>query len=173
LYSQAAIYGLIDPRSYCNVVAEATTVCKGYNTSFTVTGAPSFSWSTGATVAIIVVSPSVNTTYSVIGTGTNGCKSSATVSVTVDPCTGLAENELKNVLNIYPNPGNGTYVISASGTIIGSRIEIYNAIGEIIQRKTLTEMSSGLNLNGSANGVYFVRVLKDDQLIGVTRIIKE
>jgi hypothetical protein len=47
------------------------------------TGAQTYSWSNGATLSILPVSPTVTTTYSVIGTTSAGCSSSAIHNLTV------------------------------------------------------------------------------------------
>ncbi|MDI1355430.1 MAG: T9SS type A sorting domain-containing protein [bacterium] len=62
------------------------TICPGKQTLLIPSGAMSYSWSTGATVSLIYVSPSVTTTYSLTGTdNASGCSSSATVIVLVKP----------------------------------------------------------------------------------------
>jgi choice-of-anchor B domain-containing protein len=59
-----------------------STICSGNTASISASGAGSYSWSTGATTSQIVVSPSVNTVYTV--TGSNGaCANTKTVSVTI------------------------------------------------------------------------------------------
>ena len=66
-----------------SITPTAYTVCEGTSANITVTGAPSYSWSTGDITASINVSPTTSTTYSV--NGTNGCGTTTeTVSLTVD-----------------------------------------------------------------------------------------
>jgi hypothetical protein len=48
-------------------------------------GANTFSWSTGSTLSIIVPAPTVNTTYSVIGTTTAGCTNTVSKMVIAVP----------------------------------------------------------------------------------------
>lgn len=57
--------------------------CDGDSTTLTASGGVSYLWSTGATTASIVVSPSVNTTYGVLVTGANGCQETASVTLEV------------------------------------------------------------------------------------------
>jgi len=65
-----------------SVSSSNSLVCSGNSATLTVSGtATSYSWSTGATTSQIVVSPSVNTTYTVVGV--NGvCSVSRTIAVT-------------------------------------------------------------------------------------------
>jgi hypothetical protein len=61
-------------------------MCLTQTVNFAAYGAPSYSWSTGATGSVIAISPTVNTTYTVYGTSPLGCGSSAVVkSITVNP----------------------------------------------------------------------------------------
>ncbi len=65
-----------------NVTANAS-VCAGASASLTATGASNFTWTSGATTSVVVLTPSVSTNYSISGTFTTGCSSSKTVAVTV------------------------------------------------------------------------------------------
>lgn len=74
------------------VVSASTDVdiCIGDNTTLQATGAISYIWSpastlSNATIANPVATPMTTTTYTVIGTAANGCKDTATVTVTVNP----------------------------------------------------------------------------------------
>jgi hypothetical protein len=82
-------------------VAGNPTICAGNSGTITATGsATSYSWSTGATTNSIVVSPTVNTTYTVMGTNAT-CSLTLTQAITVT------------------NPtitGTGTMVCGPSGT---------------------------------------------------------
>jgi hypothetical protein len=59
------------------------TVCSGLSDTLYTSGFVSYQWSTGSTDAMIVVSPTNNTTYSVLATDTNACSSFATFDVGV------------------------------------------------------------------------------------------
>ncbi|MEI6019698.1 MAG: T9SS type A sorting domain-containing protein [Bacteroidota bacterium] len=62
-----------------------TSLCLGSSAGLLAIGTNSFVWSTGASGAIINVSPTVSTTYSVIGINQFGCTSSRTAQVIVWP----------------------------------------------------------------------------------------
>ncbi len=66
------------------------TICAGYNTVLTASGAVSYTWSpattlSGSTGASVTAAPPATTVYIVHGTDANGCTNTATVSVTVNP----------------------------------------------------------------------------------------
>ncbi|WP_185155409.1 DUF11 domain-containing protein [Rudanella paleaurantiibacter] len=67
------------------VTVTSATVCAGSSATLTASGANSYLWSTGATTASIVVTPTATTTYSVTGTSSAGCSATATGTVTVLP----------------------------------------------------------------------------------------
>jgi hypothetical protein len=60
-------------------------VCPGTLNTLTVSGAYSYTWSTGALTASVLVSPSVTTVYSVSGKDLFGCVSSVQKTLTVKP----------------------------------------------------------------------------------------
>jgi hypothetical protein len=62
------------------------TVCLGYATALTASGANTYVWSNGPTTAINNVTPTGNTTYSVIGTDGNGCSNTASINTFTFAC---------------------------------------------------------------------------------------
>ena len=57
--------------------------CVGGSVILTASGGVSYAWSNSATTAAITVSPTSNTTYTVIVTNANGCTATASLTVTV------------------------------------------------------------------------------------------
>lgn len=65
-----------------NVNTSAAAICVGGSATLTANGATTYSWNTSATTSVVVVSPTLNTTYTV--TGYNGaCINSKTIAVTM------------------------------------------------------------------------------------------
>lgn len=85
------------------------TICAGGTATLNATGATSYSWSTGSTSNPLLVSPSSNTVYTVIGT-TSGCTNTKTVSVTVG-------SSLSVLISANPTSvcAGGTSTLTASG----------------------------------------------------------
>lgn len=69
------------------IAATTTTpdVCAGSSATLLVTGATTYNWSSGGTGSSELVTPSVASTYTVIGTDANGCADTTTISVGVNP----------------------------------------------------------------------------------------
>ena len=60
-------------------------ICLGVSTQLTASGVNSYQWSNGSNTQGILVTPSSTTDYIVTGTDNNGCTSSDTVQVSVNP----------------------------------------------------------------------------------------
>ncbi|GAB3691860.1 hypothetical protein GCM10027592_10210 [Spirosoma flavus] len=70
-----------------NVSASSGTICAGQSTTLTATGGTSYTFSTGDvnTTGILAVSPTSTTAYSVTVANANGCISSTSAIITVNP----------------------------------------------------------------------------------------
>ena len=64
-------------------ISGPTALCSGSSATLTVSGANTYTWSTGANGSAVVISPTVTTTYTLTGTDANGCENMAARSVTV------------------------------------------------------------------------------------------
>ena len=62
------------------------SICVGSSATITASGATSYVWSNSlGTASSVTVSPSTTTTYSVTGTGANGCNNTVETTITVNP----------------------------------------------------------------------------------------
>ncbi len=66
------------------LAVNSSTICNGQSTNLTVSGATTYSWSSGQTTSVISVTPGTTTSYTVYGT-TSSCTSSSITSVVVNP----------------------------------------------------------------------------------------
>ena len=79
--------GYITVNALPNVsISSSNTVCIGSNIVLTASGATSYTWNTGSNSTSISVSPSSNTTYSVIGRNSNGCVKSISKLISAISC---------------------------------------------------------------------------------------
>ena len=67
-----------------SVSSSTTTICSGSPVSLTASGAITYAWNTGATTTTINPTPTLTTTYSVIGTNSVGCFGTATQVINVN-----------------------------------------------------------------------------------------
>ncbi|MCC6370711.1 MAG: T9SS type A sorting domain-containing protein [Bacteroidia bacterium] len=156
------------------VVSTRSTICVGESNTLTVSGASSYSWSSSASGASVVISPTVTTAYSVVGTSTNGCSSTNTVSQTVDLCAGIANNGVGlNVgITVFPNPNNGRFEILLPG-LTNVTVEVYSLVGQQIIRVTDVSTSASVNLTNYDNGIYFVKVIENNKIIANQKVVKQ
>jgi hypothetical protein len=64
-------------------ITPSGSICAGDSYTISANGAASYLWTTGATTSSIVVSPSVSTCYTVLGTSASGCMGASTACVNV------------------------------------------------------------------------------------------
>ncbi|MBL7931004.1 MAG: T9SS type A sorting domain-containing protein [Bacteroidia bacterium] len=81
----ASLQVLYFPNPTVTVMSQ-TVVC-GSQTSLSATSSDSYTWTTGPANSDFVITPTVNTTYSVTATNSAGCVQTNTAMVTVDPIT--------------------------------------------------------------------------------------
>jgi len=86
--------------------------------------------------------------------------------------TGIAENNLKNDFNIYPNPTSGVFQIQSNSHQLSiiNQIEICNVLGEKIFSQKNQNEKSEIDLTKQPNGIYFLQ-LKTEQGTAVKKII--
>jgi len=94
-------------------ISGTTAVCIGSSLSQTVSGALSYSWSSGVNSNTILLSPATNTVYSVSGTDINGCVGMVSESITVNPLPAISFTLSNTTLCAG---GNGTINVSGVNT---------------------------------------------------------
>lgn len=102
------------------VISGLSSVCSGNNISLTASGAATYTWSTGSNNGSITVSPSVNTTYTLSGTGVNTCSYTVikTIVVNAQPTVAISGPTLicKGNTATLTATGASNYVWNASAT---------------------------------------------------------
>ncbi len=86
-------------------------------------------------------------------TDPNGCVGTDTLSIQVDNCANLLNQNLSNVL-IYPNPTNGEVIIK--GISAGSRIQLLDCSGKLLYEVKVQSTSMALDLSSFSTGIYMV-----------------
>ncbi|MFA7273769.1 MAG: T9SS type A sorting domain-containing protein [Crocinitomicaceae bacterium] len=158
------------------VAAPNDSICEGDEVTLTALNpAGSYNWSTGDTTQFITVTQAGN--YSVTVTDFLMCESdtSITISTFPQPCvTSLEENNWSNI-SISPNPTAGKFLLNMGDlTLVAEQIKIYNSVGQlqnaVIQNPSAQHL--GFDLANLANGIYFVKIALENQIITKT-IVKE
>jgi hypothetical protein len=113
--------------------------------------------------------PATNGIYSVKVTLTNGCSSES------GPFNYFALNTTQtnaDLVTVYPNPSSGLFTIQFPENLIGSEIQIFNQIGQLVF-KTLAESSQNhINLADYAKGIYQVRIINEKEIVIKTMLLQ-
>ncbi|MBS1651245.1 MAG: T9SS type A sorting domain-containing protein [Bacteroidetes bacterium] len=119
-----------------SILPSTTGICGSQAATLTASGASSYSWSTGSTSNNIVVSPSSNTTYTVIGTSGGGCSASASQVITV---------------------GSGpALTVSSNSTICSGATANLNVSGASTYSWSTGATSSSIFVSPASSTVYYV-----------------
>ncbi|TAL62067.1 MAG: T9SS type B sorting domain-containing protein [Bacteroidetes bacterium] len=103
--------------------ANGTTICAGQSAILTASGGGNYSWNNGGTTNPLIVSPTANTTYSVI-VSIGSCSDTATATVTVNPSPAASAWS-----NITITQGQSTTLAaSGGGTYLWSNGSTQNSI---------------------------------------------
>jgi hypothetical protein len=155
------------------ITSSSPLICEGETTTLNVTGANSYTWSNGANSPLIIQNPALTTTYSVSGTDLNGCNNLAMVTQSVDACAGFDDFQKANSgFKIFPNPTSGKLTIKTNFLNGSEKIGVYNSLSQTIYFSVLNSGSFELNINDYPDGIYFVRIYKNNGLIVQEKIIK-
>jgi len=150
-------------------------ICVGTTVTLTATGATTYSWSSGTTGSVTLVTPTTTTTYTVVGTNTSNCSGNATITQSVSICTSL--NSLLNKdlnYSIYPNPTSSNLNIdleNKNNRLI--KIEILNAIGQVIMTETSESNRFTFNIQHYPAGIYFIKLIEQNRVLALEKIIKD
>jgi hypothetical protein len=139
-----------------SAASSTSLLCVGQSASLTASGAATYTWNTTANTVVIVISPTVNTTYTVNATDANGCSNVATVTQTVSTCTGIqsAINNQQLAVTVYPNPSNGVYTIEVPSTL---NVSVIDVLGKVVYSQQLQDGKYTLNLSNLNNGLYILK----------------
>jgi hypothetical protein len=146
------------------------SICSGNSFTIIPSGATTYSYSSGGAV----VSPTTSTNYTVTGTNTMNCSSTAISSVSVSTCVGIEEFTNNNSINIFPNPTSLLLNIELLIVNDGNyKVDVSNALGQVVLTETVISKNVVINTQHLITGMYFVNIIKNNNVIATKKIIKE
>ncbi len=104
---------------------------------------------------------STNGTYTVELTVDNGCgTASTTKTVTIGQATSIEDINADKISKLYPNPNNGNFSIELNTENNYKELEIYNSIGLLIYRASISinESIIEINMSNYSSGMYLVKL---------------
>lgn len=172
----ATVSVLVNQIPTVSAIASQTLLCDDGSTGASVltasTSASTYSWSDGATTITTAVTPTSTTTYTVTVTEL-GCSADAFVTVTVSNCNGVKEL-IANGISVYPNPTNGVLNIAISSELAGNTsVEVYDAVGKLVIKETLSTETSTINTSKLTDGIYVFKIMNNNQAIKIGKIVKQ
>lgn len=145
--------------------SSASNVCMD-DANVMLLGTPSGgSWS-GSSVTGNQFDPSIGSgtytmTYSY--TDSHGCSNTQTTNITVNACTGVAEQSANNGINVYPNPNSGSFAISFAAETGDVTIEVIDMSGRVVYAAMENNVAAGavkqVSLENANAGMYLLRVI--------------
>jgi len=152
--SNATLNVTVNSLPSLSITSTSSALCIGTSATLSASGANTYSWSTPSNSASIVVSPSVNTTYTLSGTA-NNCSNTIVFTQSVSSCIGIFEAELTElIIGIFPNPNTGEFTISAAQKV---NLKIINELGQVIKIISADkDKMNTVDMRDFAKGIYFI-----------------
>ena len=105
------------------------------------------------------------------------CPATASLSITVDLCTGISDPSIIDGLKVLPNPTSGFIVLENHGSAQG-RAEFYvsDMIGRTVVPATSAQLEGlrlPMDLSALASGQYLLNVVQNDKRVATIRLTKE
>ena len=124
------------------------------------------------TTSNIAVSPTVTTSYTVTGSNAFGCSKTAVITQSVSACLGIQVSGVQNSdFGVFPNPNSGEFTISVKQVVDNTFVEVYNSLGQLINRNAIKDLNTKMNLNKDAEGLYHVRIIQDGKSVYNTKML--
>lgn len=136
---------IVAPSPVIAATATPPTLCLGAQTTLTGSGGATYTWS-GGVINGIAFSPATTATYTVTGTGANGCTNTSTTIVTVNPLPNITANA--NPPSVCP--GSQTILTGSGGVAYNWSGGVTDGVPFIPLANT-TYTVTGTDANGCTN----------------------
>jgi peptide deformylase len=138
--------------------ASDDTICVN-GSSIILSGLPAGGNYSGSNVTGNLFNPVIVGTFSPMYNYTDtitGCSNSASVSIVVDPCTGVRESQINAVgITIYPNPTSGLFTIETPNNDVKT-ITMFDMTGRVILSINTIDKNIKVDVSNYAKGIYYV-----------------
>jgi hypothetical protein len=76
-----------------------------------------------------------------------------------------------DAISVYPNPTEG--IVYIKGLTDKGTVRVFNAVGQLVLEKELQNSIEGVNMSSLADGFYQINIMKGDESIFNTKLIKK
>lgn len=132
--SRTAITITVNPTPTLSVASSSNVICEGISVILNVSGANTYTWSTGVTSNSVSAAPIATTIYSVTGTASNNCIGTETIQITVNqnPLISINSGTICEGQSFTITPsGANTYTYSCGSVVVSpSATTNYTVTGE-------------------------------------------
>lgn len=145
----------------------SSTVCVDEEVVLSASGASSYTWMPGATIASsinLTVSFSTTTSYTVTGKSSEGCTNNETIALSVSECTGIKDVKIsEHTFEIFPNPADQFVKVKMKDVYeLTTEIKLTDASGKLIQTSKFKfnkeEREITLDVSAYSKGIYFIEI---------------
>lgn len=88
-----------------------------------------------------------------------------------DTTTTWVKDNLYNYIKLYPNPNNGSFIISSTQSQI-THLTVYNTFGQIVYQKPFNQKSAEIKLPPVPSGLYQLQLILDKKIINRKIIVQ-
>jgi hypothetical protein len=147
----------VNPLPSVSVSASPSVVCRGEALRLFASGTTSYQWNTGASGATITPTTMFDLplNFHVTGTDANGCSATASITVLVNACLSVNEEELAPVFRLMPNPASTEVNIESP---VQATWRISDLAGRILLEGNLQPGTQAVNISTLSSGIYLVRL---------------
>ncbi len=95
------------------------------------------------------------------------------IVVNVNICDGINELSNNSGFSLYPNANNGKFIIQLDNAQepLNCKLEVFDMLGKEIYSSSLSDSKTEVDLSGKSKGMYFLKIYREDIMIGVKKII--
>jgi uncharacterized Zn ribbon protein len=102
---------------------------------------------------------------------TSSCNdTSDSATLTVINNISIEENE--SIIDLYPNPNNGSFTISIKKDLLGNSMQIIDKSGRVVKNIRLTSESQELDLPELTKGKYQIQIIEKTKVYSASFIIQ-
>ncbi|HQQ93201.1 MAG TPA: T9SS type A sorting domain-containing protein [Bacteroidia bacterium] len=149
----------LNPLPILAIVSSHSVICPEETATLTASGAMQYVWNGNTTGNSYTIQPTVNTVYTVTGTGLNACVNTHTFEQQVSECTGLDQQALQGDVSIrvFPNPGKDLVFLNRA---VKHEIRLVSVSGQVLRiYGPETSESRALDIRDIPAGLYFLEIL--------------